>query len=93
MRYLLMSFLLLAACAPRQGSQGAPGRPGTPGQPGPVGAPGSSCSVVSETYGALIVCSDGTSIEIHNGADGIDGQDCTLTSHGHNGHHGKHHDK
>ena len=55
--------VFLSGCGPKteKGAQGVQGIQGTPG---------SSCTVVSETYGALIVCGDGTSVQIHNGQDG-----------------------
>lgn len=44
-----------------------------PGEPGLDGTDGSSCSTAPTETGALMYCTDGTSVELHHGADGAVG--------------------
>jgi len=83
--FILLFLVLATGCAPRKGDMGPKGDTGAQGASGAqgiAGTPGSSCTVVSETYGALIACSDGTSVSVYNGTngqnghDGADGKDC-----------------
>jgi hypothetical protein len=50
------------------------------GPQGPAGTPGTSCTTVTTNYGARINCTDGTSSDVFNGANGLDGRDLTLKS-------------
>lgn len=52
-----------------QGSRGEEGPTGTAGPQGNSGAPGSSCSVTSIQGGAVVSCTDGTSVVLLDGAD------------------------
>lgn len=61
-----------------QGPNGTQGTTGTPGAQGSQGPEGSSCSAQPVVGGALITCTDGTSVVLWNGVDGrngVDGQD------------------
>jgi hypothetical protein len=72
MKYsLIVICLLLVACG--RGPQGEQGVQGVTGATGPTGANGSSCTVQQANNGAIISCTDGTSVLVLNGRDGIDG--------------------
>ena len=61
---------------------GCSGGNGAPGQAGPNG---SSCSVIATDGGAVVRCTDGTSVKIPNGMNGTsapDGGACTVTKNG-----------
>lgn len=54
------------------GSPGSTGAAGPTGSQGPKGDKGDSCSVQSISNGAIINCTDGTTVIIYNGEDGSD---------------------
>lgn len=62
------------------GSQGEAGQAGAPGEDGEAGEDGSSCSVTAAVNGAIVSCTDGTSVVILNGTDGEDGEDAPPTA-------------
>ncbi len=76
---LCLGVVLVAACS---GGNGAPGK---------AGASGTSCSVAQGDGGAVISCTDGTSVKVPNGTSGLnglngasapDGGACTVTRNG-----------
>jgi hypothetical protein len=67
---LSITALIMTACAR--------GRSGSDGTNGANGVDGSGCSVEQTETGAVIVCADGTSAVVTNGADG---HECRLTVH------------
>lgn len=66
------------------GPTGVPGPTGQPGQDGVNGTDGVSCSVSALPEGAVITCTDGSSVVIYNGQDGGggDGPSCLLVCEG-----------
>lgn len=61
----------------QDGQVGPKGEQGTQGAVGPVGAAGvngDSCSIVEQTNGSVIECTDGTTTVLVNGQNGQDGQ-------------------
>ena len=57
---------------------------GSNGGPGQAGPSGTSCSVTATDGGAVIVCTDGTSVTVPGGTNGMngasaDGGACTVT--------------
>lgn len=81
----IASVLLCMSCACRPGPQGERGGLGAPGSAGPSGSAGSSCSVNIVPQGALILCTDGTSALIENGADGERGENGNDGANGQDG--------
>jgi hypothetical protein len=75
------AFLPFAALAAALGA----GCSGSNGAPGQAGTSGSSCSVAAIDGGAVVTCTDGTSVTVPNGTNGIngattaDGGSCTVT--------------
>lgn len=69
-----------------RGDQGIPGQSGKDGTDGSNGADGkdgkdgSSCTATQTSNGAIISCTDGTSVVILNGTDGEDGEDAPPTA-------------
>jgi hypothetical protein len=72
----------------------AAGCSGSNGGAGPAGPSGTSCSIVESDAGAIVKCTDGTSVKIPNGANGMNGQNgtnapdggaCALTRNGDGG--------
>lgn len=59
---LFVVLFLLAGCQ---------GPSGTIGATGPNGPPGTGCTVQDTESGALIICDDGTSVELVDGSDGL----------------------
>ncbi len=59
----------------QSGPVGATGPAGAAGPVGPPGEAGTSCSVSPYTNGALISCTDGTSVVLLDGVDEVDGTD------------------
>jgi hypothetical protein len=55
------------------GPPGPQGPQGSSGSQGPAGQNGTSCTVVSNSGGATVECSDGSSSPIYNGATGVVG--------------------
>jgi collagen type VII alpha len=55
------------------GVSGQPGKDGLDGAAGEPGQAGTSCTVQAVDNGAVISCSDGTSVVVLNGSDGTDG--------------------
>ena len=66
--------LTIGAVGP-PGPEGPPGADGAAGQDGAKGADGSSCSANDVPEGAQIICTDGTSATVSNGAPGEPGSD------------------
>ena len=69
----------------------AAGCSGSNGGQGPAGTSGTSCSIVESDAGATVSCTDGTSVTIPNGTNGMngkngmntpDGGSCALTRNG-----------
>lgn len=59
------------------GAQGKPGSKGDTGDTGSTGTPGTSCSVSQAVNGAVISCTDGSTVVVLNGTNGTDGEDGT----------------
>ena len=73
LRVLLLSMLAGASVIGCKGSDGPPGPPGASGTDGTDGTNGSSCTVTDNSDGThTITCTDGTSVTVSNGADGVD---------------------
>lgn len=73
MKYsLIVVSLFLVACG-----KGVPGEQGVKGDTGATGPTGSSCTVQQANNGAIISCSDGSSVLVLNGTNGTNGRDGT----------------
>ena len=72
MKLFILGLLILTGCARTTFTTQQAGPKGVPGNPG------TSCSTVATNYGARINCTDGTSSDVFNGSNGLDGRDLTL---------------
>ncbi len=73
----VLALILATGCARTTFTTQKAGPAGVAGTPG---NPGTSCTTVATSYGARINCTDGTSSDVFNGSDGLDGRDLTLKS-------------
>jgi PA14 domain len=77
MKLFILGLLIFTGCARTTFTTQ---QAGPKGDTGLSGSSGTSCTTIATNYGARINCTDGTSSDVFNGTNGLDGRDLTLKS-------------